>query len=113
MKKEEIIPGARIKVKNGKAVIKFLESLKNDTAYLNPFSGRAPFSAHPYGSTSFTEHVIQNEGEEFEIVLAPKRKKVIYNRYDSCTKYVAVRRISDDAFMETLYISVLYDTVPA
>lgn len=105
MKPDEIRPGARFRVKNGKAVI----ALLNGSASI--LGGRAPFSAHPYNSTSMLEQTAQAEGEEFTIVLAPGRKKLVYTRPQMSCKWIAICRVRDGLLMETLSASVKFDAV--
>lgn len=36
------------------------------------------------------------DGEEFEIILAPRRKKAVYSHFEVSSKFVALRRLRDD-----------------
>ena len=106
MKKEEVVVGARIRVKNGEPVRRLVSG-----AVLPGEGGRAPFSIWPPGEQMHSQHA--PDGEEFEIVLAPRRKKVVYGYFECAAKFVALRRVRDGLLCETFYISVRFDAVPA
>jgi hypothetical protein len=105
VRKEEVTVGARIRVKNGEAV----RALLNGTAPTG--TGRAPFSVWPPGEQMHGQPAV--DGEEFEVVLAPRRKKPIYSHHEVSAQFVSVKRVSDGALLETFYVSVRFDAVPA
>lgn len=110
MKKEQIVQGAKIAVKNGKAVYAFVESLENKTP-MSPFAGRVPFCIWKFGSNSMDDQKYIDDGVQFEIVLAQKKKKVVYKKFDCSSQFVALKRISDGQLYETWYTCVKYDAV--
>ena len=102
VRSESVIPGARIRVKNGKPVLDLLAGTAG------PGHGRAPFSVWPLGGQMMDSQYV-HDGEEFEIILAPRRKKAVYSHFEVSSKFVALRRLRDSALMEVFYVHVRFD----
>jgi hypothetical protein len=95
MDKANIVAGTKFEVKNRTHTL-----TRRDSFIVWDFGGDMINSSHH-----------PSDGEEFEIILAPRKKNVVYSYPEVSAKFIALRRISDGNKFETYYVNVLYDTV--